>query len=96
MNERQAASRLQDGRGLLQCMSPKVAPRVNSRHRINSVAFGVKRTFSEPRLLERIYEYASSPSATTGCTDWGADWIKVKNPDGPAAARLIRWMNPAV
>jgi hypothetical protein len=35
-----------------------LALRVISRRRTNSVAFGAKRTFSEPRLLNRIYEYA--------------------------------------
>jgi hypothetical protein len=32
--------------------------RVISRRRSNSVAFEVKLTFSEPRLQNRIYEYA--------------------------------------
>jgi hypothetical protein len=35
-----------------------LALRVISQRRSNSVAFGAKRTFSEPRLLNRIYEYA--------------------------------------
>jgi hypothetical protein len=35
-----------------------VAHRVISRRRNNSVAFGAKRTFSDPRLQNRIYEYA--------------------------------------
>jgi hypothetical protein len=35
-----------------------LALRVVSRRRSNSVAFGAKRTFSEPRLQNRIYEYA--------------------------------------
>jgi hypothetical protein len=38
---------------------PLVAHRVKSRQRSISVAFGAKRTFSEPRLQRRIYEYAS-------------------------------------
>lgn len=33
---------------------------VISRRRNNSVAFGAKRTFSELRLQNRIYEYATS------------------------------------
>jgi hypothetical protein len=33
-----------------------LAHRVVSRRRSNSVAFGAKRTFSEPRLKNRIYE----------------------------------------
>jgi hypothetical protein len=37
---------------------PLVALRDISRRRNNSVAFGVKRAFSEPRLPNRIYEYA--------------------------------------
>jgi hypothetical protein len=35
-----------------------LAHRVISRRRSNSVGFGAKRTFSEPRLQNRIYEYA--------------------------------------
>ena len=35
-----------------------VAHRDISRRRSNSVAFGAKRTFSEPHLQNRIYEYA--------------------------------------
>ena len=35
-----------------------LAHRNTSRRRNNSVAFGAKRTFSEPRLQNRIYEYA--------------------------------------
>ena len=31
-------------------------PRIISRRRSNSVAFGAKRTFSQPRLPNRIYE----------------------------------------
>jgi len=37
---------------------PVMSHRDNSRHRSNSVAFGVKRIFSEPRLHNRIYDYA--------------------------------------
>jgi hypothetical protein len=40
-----------------QCI-PFLAHRVVSRRRSNSVAFGAKRTFSKPRLQNRIYEYA--------------------------------------
>jgi hypothetical protein len=36
-----------------------LAHRVIRLRRSNLVAFGVKRTFSEPRLQNRIYEYAS-------------------------------------
>jgi hypothetical protein len=36
-----------------------LAHRVISLRRGSSVAFGVKRSFSEPRLQNRIYEYAS-------------------------------------
>jgi hypothetical protein len=43
---------------LLQRMSLVMAHRVISRRRSNSVAFGAKRTFSEPLLLNRVYEYA--------------------------------------
>src|SRR5262249_17857352 len=44
-------------------MSPVVAHRVNSRQRSTWVAFGAKRTLTEPRAYrERIYEYASSRS----------------------------------
>ena len=35
-----------------------MAQSVGSLHRISPVAIGVKRTFSEPRLQNRIYEYA--------------------------------------
>ena len=35
-----------------------MAHRDISRRRSNSVAFEAKRTFSEPRLQNRIYEYA--------------------------------------
>jgi hypothetical protein len=44
-------------RGLLRRMSQLLALRVISRRRSNSVAFGAKRTFSEPRFQSRIYEY---------------------------------------
>jgi hypothetical protein len=36
----------------------QLAHRVNLWRRSNSVAFGAKRTFSEQRLPNRIYEYA--------------------------------------
>jgi hypothetical protein len=39
-------------------MSPELALRVILRHAAIQVAFGAKRTFSEPRLPNRIYEYA--------------------------------------
>jgi len=38
-------------------MSAHVALRVILRRRSNSVAFGAKRTLSEPCLQSRIYEY---------------------------------------
>jgi len=38
---------------------PELAHRINSRQRSNSVAFGAKRTFSEPRLPNWIYEYTA-------------------------------------
>jgi hypothetical protein len=47
----------------------KSAHRFISRRRSNSVAFGAKRTFSEPRLQNRIYDYAP--------------FRKKKNPDSP-------------
>jgi hypothetical protein len=40
-------------------MSPVVAHRDISRRGSNLVAFGAKRTFSELRLQNRIYEYGS-------------------------------------
>ena len=43
---------------LLRCMSLLMAHRDISRRRGNSVAFGAKRTFGEPRLQNRIYGYA--------------------------------------
>jgi hypothetical protein len=36
-----------------------------SRHRINSVAFGAKRTFDEPQSAGPIYEYAPAVLAVT-------------------------------
>ena len=39
-------------------MTGSMAHRVMSRRRSNSVAFGAKRTFSEPNLQNRIYDYA--------------------------------------
>jgi hypothetical protein len=47
------------GTAWLECLF--MALRVISRRRSNSVAFGAKRTFSEERLLNRIYEYAKVP-----------------------------------
>jgi hypothetical protein len=44
-----------------------LAHRVNSRQRSKSVAFGAKRTFSEPRLQSRIYEYARLVARTFIC-----------------------------
>src|SRR5262249_28074149 len=40
---------------LLRCMSPQLAHRVNSQQRSASVAFGAKRTLTEPRRRKRIY-----------------------------------------
>jgi hypothetical protein len=42
---------------ILQRISSLLAHRDISRRPSNSVAFGAKRTFSEPRLPTRIYEY---------------------------------------
>jgi hypothetical protein len=61
-------------------MSPFVARRVNSRQRSNSVAFGAKRTFREPRLPNRIYEYLKAQLANTSeqdvnmLTAWFGGW----------------------
>jgi hypothetical protein len=45
-------------------MSLFVARCVISRRRNNTVAFGAKWTFSELRLQNRIYEYATSLNVT--------------------------------
>ena len=42
---------------LLRCIGSRLAFRVISRRRSNSVALGAKRTLAQPRLQSRIYEY---------------------------------------
>jgi len=42
---------------LLRCIGSRLALRIISRRRSNSVALGAKRTLAQPRLQSRIYEY---------------------------------------
>jgi hypothetical protein len=51
---------------------PPLAHRVNLWRRSNSVAFGAKRTFSEQRLPNRIYEYAPQALLRGSSRAWPA------------------------
>src|SRR6516164_11254266 len=77
---------------LLRCMSPVLAHSDASRQRSTSVAFGAKRTLTEPRLQKPDYDYTSSGSHRdrVACRRHAGAPTQRERPRAPGAVRPPR------